>query len=100
MSPELLSSLSTLLVGVLGAITALVLALKRRATEEELPALRKRVDELEGDLSATRQDVIVLDRHIYDLERMLASAGIEVPPRPQALDTAVRRLRPKRAIGP
>lgn len=95
MSPELLSSLSTLLVGVLGAITALVLALKRRATEEELPALRKRVEELEQDLSVTRRDVVALDLHVFTLERIIASNGMEPPARPEALQAAVRRLRPK-----
>src|SRR6266536_6276660 len=38
-TPELITSLGTLLVGIIGAATALILALRKRITEEELPEL-------------------------------------------------------------
>jgi hypothetical protein len=94
MSPELFTSLGAMLVGIIGAVTSLFLALRKRIAEEDVPALKRRVDDLEKLRDADRQDyereirqcrleVLTLDRHLFVVERMLAAEGKEVPPRPQ-----------------
>ncbi len=98
MTPELITSLGTLLVGIIGASTALILALRKRITEEEVPELRRRVGEVEAErdeardeTDEARRDVILLDRYVYALERTLAKHGHEPPPRPAPVDAAVVR---------
>ncbi len=98
MTPELVTSLGTLLVGIIGASTALILALRKRITEEEVPELRRRIGEVEAErdeereqVAATRRDVLLLDRYVYALERTLATHGHEPPPRPAPVDAAVVR---------
>ena len=82
-----------MLVGIVGAFTSLILALRKRIAEEDVPALKERVEELEklresdrrdyeAEIRACRLEVITLDRHLFVLERMLATEGKEVPPRP------------------
>lgn len=100
MTPELITSLGTLLVGIIGAATALILALRKRITEEELPELRRRVEELEtearqdrDELAEARADVVALDRHIFALEREFAQHGLDPPPRPEPVRSAVSRSR-------
>lgn len=94
MSPELFTSLGAMLVGIIGAVTSLFLALRKRIAEEDVPALKRRVEDLERLRDSDRKDyeleirecrleVITLDRHLFVLERMLAAKGEEVPPRPQ-----------------
>jgi len=99
-TPELITSLGTLLVGIIGAATALILALRKRITEEELPELRRRVEELDAEartdraeLAEARADVVLLDRHIFSLERTFAQHGLDPPPRPEPVTTAVSRSR-------
>lgn len=94
-----------MLIGILGALTSLFLALRKRIAEEDLPALKKRVTDLEqlresdrmtyerrlADVERQRQDdrnlyqreMLLLDRHLFQVERMLAAKGGEVPPRPR-----------------
>lgn len=94
MSPELLTSLGAMFVGIIGAVSALILALRKRIAEEDVPALKRRVEDLERLRDADRKDyeaeirvcrleVLTLDRHLFVVERMLAAEGKEVPPRPQ-----------------
>ena len=105
MSPELVTSLGALVVGIIGACTSLFLALRKRIAEEDVPALKKRVSDLETLRESDRQnyerrlaemerirqedrntyprEMLALDRHLFQVERMLAAAGGEVPPRPR-----------------
>lgn len=93
MSPELLTSLSAMLIGIIGAVTSLFLALRKRIAEEDVPALKRRVDDLENlrdkdrrdyeaEIRECRLEVLTLDRHMFLLERLLIAKGEEVPPRP------------------
>lgn len=100
MTADFVTSLGTLLVGVIGAGTALILALRKRISEEELPEARRfiaeqarRIAQLETELAAARQDVLAGDVHIYDLERAMAQHGLEPPPRPSGMDAAAHTAR-------
>jgi hypothetical protein len=95
---DLISSLSTLLIGVLGAVTALVLALKRRATEEELPQLRDRVKELEVELVEARREILNLDRRCFGLERLAHQNDLTIPAHLQRT-SPVRPVRDTEAEG-
>ena len=117
MSPELLTSLSAMLIGIIGAVTSLFLALRKRIAEEDVPALKKRVADLEtlreqdrreyerrvAELERTREsdradfqreihesrgELLALDRRWYDFERWVIREGISVPEN-------LRRLNPR-----
>jgi acetyl-CoA carboxylase carboxyltransferase component len=117
MSPETISSFGALLVGVLGGISALVLALRKRVAEEDVPALKKRVEDLETlrrtdkkeyeeriaeverlresdlvehrrEINTTRAEILTLDRRYYEFQRFAVSKGLTVPDN-------LRRLSPR-----
>jgi hypothetical protein len=94
LSPELFTSLGAMLVGIIGAVTSLFLALRKRIAEEDVPALKRKVADLEQlreadridydrDINQCRRDVLMLERALFTVERMVAATGQEVPPRPR-----------------
>lgn len=68
------------LTGLAGVITAVagLMATRRRTDESDLAWC-------EEERLQAQDDLLLALRHLFDLERRLAAAGLDVPPRPDPL---------------
>lgn len=68
------------LTGIAGVITATagLMATRRRTDESDLAWC-------EEERLQAQDDLLAALRHVFDLERRMAAAGVDVPPRPEAL---------------
>jgi hypothetical protein len=75
--PQIIGSVATGLTGIIVALAGL-LAGRQRTSAEDLSKCR-------SDLLDSRRQLVVVLRHLYRVEKLLANQGAAVPDRPREI---------------
>lgn len=83
LSPELIGGLAT---GLVGLITGIAGFMSKRSQEQ-----RDELNELREERRTLREQLVLADRWIFWLKRVIAQHGIDVPEAPEGLQTTEKK---------